>query len=261
MPDVKIGNGLVKSILEYGDRYTQEMLAQRYHRRKLTTDWWEALCFFYRHAFYQGRLDSVSKRVLDAALDVLRPIFQPSSGPARRLSMDTRKRAGLRRDLRHRIGKGKVGKARDVEMTLSALEYVSRLPQNNIVSFSLAQIRAGAIEDHFRHLQRRLNPKGIVQVGPKIAALYLRDVVSFYGLQGCVPDQFQSCLQPIDVWVRKLAHRTGIGGKDASDERIRQAIVDLCKSHRCSALQFNQGAWYVGRFAFGLLLERISQRR
>jgi hypothetical protein len=175
--------------------------------------------------------------------------------------MEEQRWVGLREQLLEKIGRGKVGKARDVDMTVSALEYVGRLPENNIVSFSLAQIRAGAIEGHFKHLQRGLNSAGIVQVGPKVAAFYLRDLVSLYSLDACVPQQFQFCLQPIDVWVRKLAHKTGIGGKVASDEPIREAIVDLCKTYGCSALQFNQGAWYAGYFAFDLLVELIAQPR
>jgi hypothetical protein len=248
---------LVASVLEYGRQYRETFL-RSCDRDRLTDNWWTALGFFYDRAFYQGRRDIVSRRVHDEAITVLDPIFTSDTDGTIRAAEETREWAGLRDELQRRIGRGKVGKARDIEMTISALEYVGRLPQINIVRFSLEQVNKGAIEEHFSELQRSRNPKGIVQVGPKIAALYLRDLVSLYELRDKVPQQFQFCLQPVDVWVRKLAAKTGIVAENEADSRIAKAIVDLCADHNCSALEFNQGAWYLGAHAFELLVERLG---
>jgi hypothetical protein len=84
-------------------------------------------------------------------------------------------------------------------------------------------------------------------------------VVSLYQLEDKVSDEFAFCLQPVDVWVRKLAYKTGIVDSRASDKEIQEAVVALCREYGCSPLQFNQGAWYAGYFAFDLLLEMLAE--
>jgi len=140
-------------------------------------------------------------------------------------------------------------------MVLSTLNFIDRLPAHNIVSYSVERIRHGEIDEHYRELQRSQNKNGIIQIGPKIASFYLRDVVSLYHLEDKIPDEFAIYLQPVDVWIRKLARKTGIVSDRASDQEIQKAIVALCKEYGHSPLQFNQGAWYVGYSEFDLLLE------
>ena len=91
-----------------------------------------------------------------------------------------------------------------------------------------------------------------------MASLYLRDVVSFFKLEDKVSKDFQFVLQPVDVWVRKIAFKTGILPQGASDNQLRDAIVKVCEEQGCSPIQFNQGAWYAGHFAFDLLLEHLE---
>jgi hypothetical protein len=96
-------------------------------------------------------------------------------------------------------------------------------------------------------------------VGPKIAAFYLRDVVSLFELEDNVSEGFQFTLQPVDVWVRRVAFNIGIVPKGTSHRDVSRAIIDLCKSEDCSPLQFNQGAWYAGAHAFALLMEKLAE--
>lgn len=249
---------LVYSIVQYGDRYRREMLG-RYNPEQLLVNWWSALDFFLGRACFQGRRDDISERVYQAMVAVLSPLFCGEEGTA---SYERERRQGWRaveRELRQRIGKGKIGKARDVDMVLSSLNFIGQLPSLNIVNYSVKRIRNGEIDKHYSELQRSRNRDGIIQVGPKVASLYLRDVVSLYQLEGKVPDEFAFCLQPVDVWVRKLAYKTGIVDDGANDKEIQEAIVALCKGYGCSPLQFNQGAWYTGYFAFDLLLEVLAE--
>lgn len=249
-----VNEKLVQAIITYGDRYRQELLFDRYSPHLLRSDWWEAVKFFFGRAFYQGRRDDVSARVESAALKVLEPTISHSSGHVDDDTLDK-----VERSLHMVIGKGHVGKSGDVKMILSTLRYISRLPHANIVADSVARIRAGEIGQHYADLQISRNPNGgIYQVGPKIASFYLRDLVTLFGVDDYVPSDFQYCLQPIDVWVRRLAHTTGIVSEGASDDTIGQAIVALCGELDCSPLKFNQGAWYAGYNAFSLLLEVLS---
>ena len=45
----------------------------------------------------------------------------------------------------------------------------------------------------------------------------------------------------------------------ASNQQVGQAIIELCSEENCSPLQFNQGAWYVGAYAFDLLMEKLAE--
>lgn len=251
---------LVSSIVLCSNRYRQEMLG-KYDPDHLLADWWSALDFFFSRVCFQGRRDDISERVYQAVVAVLSPRF---CGEERIANYERERRQvweTLKAELRQRVGKGKVGKAGDIRMVVSALDFIGQLPALNIVRYSVKRIQSGEIGKHYAELQNKRNRrgKGIYQIGPKVASLYLRDVVSLYQLEGKVPDEFAFCLQPVDVWVRKLAHKTGIVGDGANDREIQEAIVALCKEYGCSPLQFNQGAWYVGYFAFDLLLEILTR--
>ena len=243
----------IKAIIAYGQIYREEFLRGVWSEKHLLEDWREALRFFFDKAFYQGRSDEMSGRVHEAALKVLEPML--SQWPQLPENWD---REELRRRLQAKIGKGKVGRGRDVEMVVSSLEYVSKLPHSNIVKHSVQRIEAGDIGRHFEELQKAKSEAGIVQVGPKIASFYLRDIVSLFEIEDKVSANFQFTLQPIDTWVRKVAFRTGMVPKKASDRQIGQAIIGLCNKENCSPLQFNQRAWYAGARAFDLLMENLA---
>ena len=248
-----MNSAAVKAIIVYGERYRETFLRSRWTKDQLQDDWREAMKFFFDKAFYQGRSDEMSSRVHCAALEVLEPKF--SEWQRLPKAWD---REELRKSLQAKIGKGKVGRGRDVEMVISSLEYVSKLPCSNIVAHSIQRIEAEEIDQHFYKLQKAKNEAGIIQVGPKIASFYLRDVVSLFELEDKVSDDFQFTLQPIDTWVRKVAFYTGMVSEKANDRQIGQEIIDLCNKENCSPLQFNQGAWYAGARAFDLLMENLA---
>jgi hypothetical protein len=246
---------VTKAILAYGARYRKELLLpSHWTKEQLLENWQAALKFFFSKAFYQGKTDAISARVEEAALKVLALNFSRADLRLADWDLDS-----LRRELHEKVGKGKVGKARDIEMVISSLQFVNQLPGSNIVAHSVWRIEAGDVGQHYDEIQRSRNKGGIVQVGPKIAAFYLRDVVSLYELENKVSAEFQFTLQPIDVWVCRVAYDTGMVPSGASDKRIAKAIADLCSEERCSPLQFNQGAWYAGANPFGLLMERLSE--
>ncbi|MEM4235061.1 MAG: hypothetical protein QXU75_07930 [Candidatus Methanomethylicaceae archaeon] len=249
-----MNGAFVSSIVGYGNTYRQEMLG-KYNSDSLLANWWLALDFFLGRACFQGRRDDISDRVYQAVIGVLLPLF----GGTERTDLYQQERSRhwetIRQHLEMRIGKGKIGKGRDVEMVLSTLDFIGDLPQLNIVGYSVLRIRSGKIREHYDELQR-----GIVQVGPKIASFYLRDVASLYQLENFVSEEFAFCLQPIDAWVRKLVKKIGLVGDKASDDEVREAIIALCREHSVSPAQFNQGSWYLGYFAFDLLLEMLLMK-
>jgi hypothetical protein len=249
---------LVKAIVSYGKRYQQEEL-KSYHSDELANDWWLALAFFLNRASFQGRRDELSYRVYEHIRAVLEPMFSNDRDWHTYEMHRQQAWKAIKGELQQRIGKGKVGKARDIEMVLSALQFISNVPDNNIVAYSVQRIRRGDLVGHYWELQRSSNRFGIVQVGPKIASFYLRDIVTLYQLESSVTEDALFYLHPVDVWVRKFFTKTGVVDDGADDSTIRRAIVTICNEHQCSAVEFNQGSWYVGYHAFDLLLEKLNE--
>ena len=229
----------IRKISGLASRYCRDNLSATYLQKdSFEKDWWSGLRLFLNHSFFQGRRDEISEKVEAAAMPVLSRYFEHLD-PAKIGSTDFTK---LRADLRAVMGKGKIGKERDIEMLVSIFQFISALPDRNLALYSVAKIREGKLSGHYRELQ------GITQVGPKIASFYLRDLVCIYDLDAFVRPEDLNFLQPIDVWVRKVAHRMGITGKeDCPDDQVRSGIVDACAAYGVSAFRFNPGAWYLGR--------------
>jgi hypothetical protein len=245
-------------ILDCGRRYCRdtECLGRWEGQQPLLLgDWRSAYGFFMGRAAYQGRRDDLSQRVEEGALGTLAEFWADGS-----LDLE-RNRGAIEQRLGERIGLGKVGKGRDIVMIMDSLDFIYRLPGRNIVAYSIDQVRTGQTVAHYRELQRSENARGITQVGPKIAAFYLRDLVSLFDLEGAIDPASAACLQPVDTWVRQVAEKIGIVGSRAGDDEVRGAIVALCSESGYSAVLFNQGVWYLATHALDLLLDgsvRIS---
>jgi hypothetical protein len=243
-----VSASLVAAIAAYADAYSEQFLKQYDAERlsSLLTNWWAALDFFFGRVCYQGRRDEISDRVYRAIIESLAPSFDGDGRDDAYWRLREQAWAPIEAELRMRLGKGKVGRGRDITTALSTLDFIGCIPDLNIVSTSVRQIRAGKIADHYAELQRSRSETGIIGVGPKVAALYLRDVVFLYDLEDRVDPESAFSLQPIDVWVRRVALRYGIVDEGASDAAIQQAIAASCQEHGVSPVRFNQGAWVVG---------------
>lgn len=252
-----MNKSLFDAIVAYGGKYRETHLGDL-NPDQLSGNFWLALDYFFSRACFQGRRDEVSAKVYDAVIEVLKPRFDNRMGTANYEMLNQHRWEPVKEALTARIGRGHVGKARDIEMVLSALDFIERAPELNIVRYSVEQIRQDKLSLHFAELQRSKSHDGIVQVGPKIAALYLRDIVSLFQLDDKMSAQNGYCLQPVDTWVRKLARRLEIVDDKANDEAIQEAIVALCESNRASPILFNQGAWYIGYYSFDIVLDLLG---
>jgi hypothetical protein len=249
---------LVAAIDKYADQYCHENLTE--DPQALESDWWRAFDFFLGRACYQGRSDVLSDRVYECALEALQPLFL--SDVQRDLNYESQKLGNwteINTRLCERIGKGKVGKARDVEMIISALQFIGALPNKNIVAYSVKKITDGQLQPHYKQLQRSEEIDGIRQVGPKVAALYLRDVASLFQLTDSVDDSSAFCLQPVDTWVQQIAKRLKVVDEEADKQTTQCAIAKWCHEQRISPIRFNQGAWYMGYHALDLLMDLLSK--
>jgi len=253
-----INKNLLDFILSCANNYYEENL-KSYSLDGLQADWWEAFDFFLWHGCYQGRRDVVSAEVYKRARSVLSGFFADEH-KNENFNLQRQQNWGqVKEALDAHIGKGKVGKARDVAMIISALRFIDPLANRNIVAHSVEQIRSGRLKEHYFSLQAAVSGGGSTQVGPKVAAFYLRDIVSIGDLHRLVDLESAFCLQPIDTWVQQVAEKLGIVEKDAEKEVVQREIVRMSEEYGISAFRFNQGAWYLGTHSFDLLVEMAGR--
>jgi endonuclease III len=237
----------IKKVLQFGERFRNEYLPRTWKTR-VENDWYGGISLLISRAFYQGRRDEVSEMVEKAAAPVLDRYFDGKDiSILKGFDFDALKSA-----LMAVIGKGKVGKERDADMVVDIFRFVSRLPEENLARYSVAAIELGDIKKLYKDLM------DITSIGPKIASLYLRDLVDVYDLESKIAPGDLVLLQPVDVWVRKVARKTGIINDGVSDEEIKKSILRVCQEAGVSALRFNQGVWYLGKNAFDIVIENLD---
>jgi len=238
---------VIRRIVRYGDIYFDRYL-EKVKPHSIVSDWWQGWLFLSDRIFFQGRADRVSVKVRDAALEVLESELKNGLP-----DFDGRTLRGFRIRLSKYIGKDKVGKSRDVDMVISALEFSLSIPERNIVANSVAEIKQGNLRRH------RENLMGIVQIGPKISSFYLRDLIDVCKLENYLSEDDYALLQPVDTWVRQVAERIGIIGSGVSTKVAQGIIAEVCKEEGVSPIRFNQGAWYVGANAFEVVLDLLER--
>ena len=256
---------IMSKIVHFGERFEREYLCKEYLSCKnvdvgqLEESWWEALKFFLTRIFYQGRRDDISVRVEKKALEVLGRYFDDPL--EREKSFHTLKASSwnqLKVALQAVIGKGKVGRGRDIDMIIDTFEFISRLPDKNIVRYSGEMIKNNKLEQLWYGLQKSKSKDGIRSVGKKIASLYLRDLVTILSLEQEVSNDQQIFLQPIDTWVKQIANKIGIE-ETKDDMKLRKMVIERCRRVNQSAIKFNEGVWYIGSHSLDILLEILMK--
>ena len=183
--------------------------------------------------------------VQERVTEVLNSFFSNSKKDIEFEIMMNEKWKAIEEELKKVIGKGKIGKGADIEMTINSLQFISMLPKKNIVTYSLKEIKEGDLNKLYRNLQKRYSKDGIYSVGPKIASFYLRDLVSLFDYDKYINEDDSILLQPIDTWIRQVAFNIGLTNKrNQNDKEVRDIIVSECNKHGLSPIKFNQGAWF-----------------
>jgi hypothetical protein len=104
---------------------------------------------------------------------------------------------------------------------------------------------AGRVEPVFVEL---LNIRGI---GEKLASFILRDIVWLYELERGIEKGDLLYLQPVDIWVRRIASIFWRDSRLESDKvprlLVARRLAEFCHTHGISGVRFNQGAWYFSR--------------
>lgn len=102
----------------------------------------------------------------------------------------------------------------------------------------------------------RLN--GIHNIAQKKAALYLRDIVSFWELEDELSWQKYRYVFPVDTQVRQVVTQIGIVDEGVSRGHLLESVIAKCCPD-ISPIAFNQGAWYIGANAFDVLIDNLQK--
>ena len=243
----------IKKIISYGDKYIEKHLTGVFDTDLMLKDWWEGLQFFLSRSFYQGRRDTISMRVEEKAMNVLKK-YIADNGNDSTVLLNENNFPEIKNALKEVIGKGKIGRGRDIEMVISILKFVSNLEEKNIINYSMSKIKNGKVKEHFYELQK------IISIGPKISSFYLRDLICMYSLDRHMSKEDLIFLQPIDTWVRKVALKVGIiNDINEQDSLVREKIVKACLDLDVSTIKFNQGSWFLGYNSFDIILENLER--
>lgn len=232
--------------LEDQGTFSSDALDHTYPNERLLSDWAEAYRFFLRYILYQGRSNEISDRVFEAAITALDPFLDEPRPPDNS--------AGLESALQETVGPGKIGKGRDIRMMVEAVDLIRELPGHNLVQESIKQIRAGELASHAEGL------KDIHGVGPKTSALYLRAVVSTFGLDENLGKTEYELILPVDAWIVELARHFDITDNPKRNMReVQRQLVSVIVNCDCNPRLVEYGAWYVGKYSYPILLSLLSE--
>jgi hypothetical protein len=118
----------------------------------------------------------------------------------------------------------------------SIIEFTASAPsRRNLLTWAHEQLASGRMREAHSDLC------GVNGLGPKIASFFLRDVATMHRLE---PDSDRQLLQPVDVWVRRLAKLTCGRGDLPNDSTCAEAVVDASLAAGVSPERVNQGMWY-----------------
>lgn len=127
---------------------------------------------------------------------------------------------------------------------MPATAFVRQLSKdrNNIISWAArltAHGEASVASAQLRNLQG---------IGPKIAAFFLRDVVTSYGVSESNLDD-RSCILPIDVWLRRgmaeLASQPDLM-KESRDAQTSNAAIAWADANGLRVATLDAGLWVLG---------------
>jgi hypothetical protein len=250
---------LLFKICELGEQYREDYLSNL-DKNRIESDWWAALEFFFSKVFFQGRRDENSERVYHTTMKILNKVYSGQNDISIFRRDHNSDWKSLKQELAKEIGKGYIGKSKDIDLCTSALSFILTINENNLTKYSLDLIKDQRVGHLYVSLQRNQNNTipGVISVGPKTASLYIRDLISLFELDNFLRDSDYFYVQPIDTWVKKVCEKIGIIDKDDNDSTIRENISLACIENGVSPFKFNQGAWYLGHNSFDIALNSIK---
>lgn len=147
----------------------------------------------------------------------------------------------------------KVNEKADKSRIIKLIKLAQESPEHNLFKRISSMLEEGNLLGAFATLR----------IGDKITPFILRDMVLILGIEDEIgrktPLAYQVFLQPIDIWVERIAKSIIKDFEDIEklmkeDDKlegglkwiIAYRIIEKCREYGYSPLRFNQGAWVYG---------------
>ncbi|MEI6514066.1 MAG: hypothetical protein WCO51_12460 [bacterium] len=127
------------------------------------------------------------------------------------------------------------------------IEMAQEIYTQDSVGSIFSWVQEGVVQT--RHIEQQfLRMVDIRGIGPKLASVILRDVVWMFNLEGDIEWSDRLFLQPIDIWVRKLADyiTTEVHSETTADWVIAGKLAKAARLAGVSSVALNHGIQYFG---------------
>lgn len=224
---------------------------------------------FIRFGFYRNRRDEVSEMYIRHAQAALEDIARPlSADPSNQVKLLAGKGKELTEKFESLVALDSKNKKKKKEthptdrkfLTSACDDFIPKLSQDdyNVRHFCrrfLKNRKLKALHDHLTVV------KGI---GPKIASLYLRDMLLLYVDSLPLRERFVDELTidqikvvyPIDTWVEKISKK--ILDVEGDKSQIAEMLIEKCRNAGVSPIYVNHGIYQIGAKAQKLLLDNLD---
>lgn len=275
---------VLKNLENLGEKYCKENL-NSFDIKKLSTNWWEALKFFFNHTFMRGRNDELSGKYLSHTLMVLEDLFKITNKELEKsysilLSnskfydktqvVDFKKQMNLRNcldiNIRDKFNNSIAIGNKIIDLLVS---------ETNSIKYTKQQIPLGndldlvmvldvldfiSIENHkniYKYLKDIIKEDGLSSaykqlvslsgIGDKLASFTLRDICL---LNPNLKIDNYELVFPIDTWARQVSEKIF---EYENDMDIKGFFIKQCTKD-FDFLKVSAGIWYIGANSLDLLI-------
>ncbi|EKQ50755.1 MAG: hypothetical protein B655_2270 [Methanobacterium sp. Maddingley MBC34] len=282
---IKNKTNVFKNIEKLGLTYSNEFLVPL-DKQSLSTNWWEALKFFFDHSFARGRSDELSIQYINFTIEALEEYLSINTENIEQCYLNLKDNTHyldsskiiqfksekkVRNCINHpefkllavenpilkilttkRQIKGSkkyvyLNNDADVLMVFDVLKLILDDNKKNIYNYIISTIQNKNTQTIYDELI------SLRSVGDKIASFVIRDI----GLMnpGIIMNDYEHAF-PVDTWVAKLAIKLGCNGEYT---KIKNCLIDECLRNDIEPLKFAAGMWYLGTHSFDILIEHFGE--
>lgn len=226
---------------------------------------YDAFKNFIGYGFYRNRTDELAEMYINHAKTALDEISNQSKYHKDRVRLLVGRGNELSEKFKQIVAsESKKIHGTDLLFLKSACDdFIPKLANDdyNVKNFCVRFLKVLDLKNLYCHLD---HVKGI---GPKIAKLYLRDMLMLYVnslnqgekfLHKINSDQVK-LVYPIDTWVEKISGQ--ILGVKGDKEKIAEIIINKCMNLGVSPIYVNHGIYYIGARSQEFLLDNLYHIR
>lgn len=281
---------VLKNLENLGERYYKENL-NFFGRKKLSTDWWEALKFFFSHTFMRGRNDELSGKYLKHTLSELEYFFEIKKGDLEKSyrilvanskfydktqvidfkrQMNVRNCLGI--NIRNKFNDSIARGNKIINLLVSEANSIKypeqQIPLGNdldliMVLDVLDFISIENRKNIYKYLKDIIKKDGLSSayrelvslsgIGDKLASFTLRDICL---LNPSLKIDDYELVFPIDTWARQVSEKIF---KYKNDIDIKGFFLRHCTKD-FDFLKVSAGIWYIGAKSLELLISLYKKR-